>query len=488
MKQKGIIRSVALVTRLILLFTLVTSGPGWGQDPKAELFKDADLAMKKAQEVEANIFSPDFFATAEKSYEKAQDGFRKGKNLEDIQKDIKMSAVYYLKAVENTQLAQNELKNCIRARSDALKVDAPKYRPEAWKDAESEFSRAVRNLEQNDKSAAENRARKAERSYRQVELESIKAGFLDETKAMLEEGKKSDVKKKAPLTMIRSEELVAKAENLLVENRYDTDQVRELAKGANYEAKHAVYLTMKIKEIEDTKTTLEQVLLESEEPLQKIADRLDVKASFNQGIIPVQEDILHEIWVRDQTIASLNQDVADREAQITALSGELSKMQSQLGELKDKEATLSTLMEQQKLQREKYERVERLFTQDEAQVLRTGDQVIIRLYGLSFQSGKSIIEPKYYGLLSKVLDAFKEYPDYNVTVEGHTDSYGTDDANQKLSTERAESVKQYLLATSGMNPARMSAVGYGESKPIASNETDDGRRKNRRIDIVIHPQ
>ena len=488
MFQKGRIQSVAFATCLIVFCVGLLPAHLLSQDPKTELFKEANTARDNANSVEAQIFSPDFFKTAVKSYEKAEEGFRKGKNLEDIEKDLKMSAVYYLKAVENTRIAHEELKNCIKARTDAIKVDAPKYRPEAWKDAEAEFTRAVKSLEESEQSSAENKARKAERQYRQVELESIKAGFLDGTTALIQSGKKSDVRKNAPATLTKAEELVAESENMLVENRYDTDQVRELAKEANYEAKHASYLSERIKGLEDSKTTLEQILLEAEQPIQTIADKLDVKAQFDMGTKPVLDDVLHQVWVLQQTIATLKQDVSDGEAQISMLTDEIKTMQSQLGDLKDKEQSLAKLMEQQRLQREKYARVEKAFTQDEAQVSRIEDKVIIRMYGLSFPVGKSTIEPQYYGLLAKVIEAFREYPGCNITVEGHTDSYGTDDKNQQLSTERSEAVKQYLLATSGMDAARITAVGYGESKPIASNETKDGRRRNRRIEVVIHPK
>ena len=89
-----------------------------------------------------------------------------------------MAAVYYLKAVENTRIAHEVLQNSVKARTDALKVDAPKYRADAWKKAEDEFSKAVKNLEEMDNDGAKSRARKAERAYRQVELEAIKEGFL----------------------------------------------------------------------------------------------------------------------------------------------------------------------------------------------------------------------------------------------------------------------------------------------------------------------
>lgn len=458
------------------------------QDPKTELFMEADNAMKLAKEANAEIYSPAFFETARKSYSEAEDGFRKGKNLEDIQNKLKMSAVYFMKSIESTRLAQTELKNCIRARNDALKVDGPRFMEKEWNKGESEFEKAVRRLEENDLSGAKNRAREAERTYRQVELEAIKANYLKETWLLLDEGKKSDVKKKAPLTLARSEELANKAEQLLIENRYDTDQVRELAREAKYEAKHAAYLALKIKELEENKATMEVIALESEAPLQHIGDKLETAVRFDQGIKPAEEEILHQIWVLQQTIATQKQDINDREARIALLTQQIQNMESQLGDLKDKEQNLAALMGKQKLAREKYEKVEKSFTEAEAQVLRIGDQVIIRLYGISFDVGKSTIDPKYFGLLSKVVDSFNLYPGCGVTVEGHTDSYGTDDANQKLSTERAAAVQKYLVAAAGIEESRIMAVGYGESKPVASNETQDGRRKNRRIDIVIHPK
>ena len=79
-------------------------------------------------------------------------------------------------------------------------------------------------------------------------------------------------------------------------------------------------------------------------------------------------------------------------------SEQITLMESQLGDLKSKEANLSALMEKQQRSREKCEQIEKAFQPEEAQVLRLGDRVIIRLYGLSFPVGKSTIEPQYYGL------------------------------------------------------------------------------------------
>ena len=113
--------------------------------------------------------------------------------------------------------------------------------------------------------------------------------------------------------------------------------------------------------------------------------------------------------------------------------------------------------------------------------------MIIRLIGLTFDVGKSTIEPQNFAILSKLQQAIRLFPDCAIGIEGHTDSHGGDDMNLRLSQARAEAVRQYLLANMSLSPAKITASGYGEARPIASNETADGRTRNRRIDVVIHP-
>ncbi len=128
-----------------------------------------------------------------------------------------------------------------------------------------------------------------------------------------------------------------------------------------------------------------------------------------------------------------------------------------------------------------------MFTREEGNVLRDGDNIVIRLYGLSFPVGKNTIEAEYYSLLTKVQDAIKRFPKCSVTIEGHTDSQGSDELNQTLSESRAKAVAEYLMANMGVE-LPINHHGYGESRPVASNDTPEGRARNRRIDVVIAPQ
>ena len=101
-----------------------------------------------------------------------------------------------------------------------------------------------------------------------------------------------------------------------------------------------------------------------------------------------------------------------------------------------------------------------------------------------FDTGKSSIKPQSEKVLADIVAILKEYPNAKFTVEGHTDSVGSEKTNQSLSEARALSVKEYLVAN-GVDEFRLSSKGYGESKPIDSNKTAAGRANNRRVEINL---
>jgi OOP family OmpA-OmpF porin len=100
-----------------------------------------------------------------------------------------------------------------------------------------------------------------------------------------------------------------------------------------------------------------------------------------------------------------------------------------------------------------------------------------------FDFDRAELKPSATEVLREAVRTLKDNPDLRVVVEGHTDSVGSDAYNQRLSERRAEAVKRYLVAQ-GIEASRLSTHGYGESKPAASNDTAEGRARNRRVEIV----
>ena len=86
--------------------------------------------------------------------------------------------------------------------------------------------------------------------------------------------------------------------------------------------------------------------------------------------------------------------------------------------------------------------------------------------------------------LRELAEIAKECPAFRIEIEGHTDSEGTDERNQRLSDRRAKAVADFLTRA-GVEASRLSTVGYGASRPIADNDTEDGRARNRRIEFIV---
>ncbi|MBA2244411.1 MAG: OmpA family protein, partial [Gemmatimonadetes bacterium] len=109
--------------------------------------------------------------------------------------------------------------------------------------------------------------------------------------------------------------------------------------------------------------------------------------------------------------------------------------------------------------------------------------VVVLGQGL-FASGQSALSPRAREEVRQIATVLTQFPEQRIAVEGHTDSVGSETANQRLSEQRAESVRAALIAE-GIDPGRVEMVGYGQSRPIADNATADGRAQNRRVEIVI---
>ncbi len=120
-------------------------------------------------------------------------------------------------------------------------------------------------------------------------------------------------------------------------------------------------------------------------------------------------------------------------------------------------------------------------------VKRTGDTIKLIMPGnITFSTNNSNINSSFYKVLNSVAKVFKEYKKTAISINGYSDSIGDADKNQTLSLNRAQSVADYLTSQ-GIEAGRIRADGLGSSNPIASNDNESGRSKNRRVEIEIVP-
>ncbi|PZU13042.1 MAG: hypothetical protein DI606_06895 [Sphingobium sp.] len=120
-------------------------------------------------------------------------------------------------------------------------------------------------------------------------------------------------------------------------------------------------------------------------------------------------------------------------------------------------------------------------------VIRDGDNLLLRMpSGITFAFNRSDVQPQFQPTLNDVASVLSQYPKTYIDVYGHTDSDGSDAYNQTLSERRAQAVADYLVRQ-GVQSARIATRGFGETQPIASNATEEGKAANRRVEIKIAP-
>ena len=107
---------------------------------------------------------------------------------------------------------------------------------------------------------------------------------------------------------------------------------------------------------------------------------------------------------------------------------------------------------------------------------------------VSFDTGQATMTGDSYEVLNQVAQLMNRYPDYNLVIEGHTDNVGSAINNQLLSERRAQACYEYLRDKAFVSPSRMTHTGYGESRPVTSNDTTEGRRLNRRVAFNLIPR
>jgi OmpA-OmpF porin, OOP family len=446
-------------------------------------------AIERARTEQVDALAPKGFSEAVAAHESAAKDAARGRNAERVRTRVQEGEAALQRATTAAAGAKRLLGSVIKAREDALAAEAPKYAQQGWEKAAERFAQAMIENEQGDAKNSQRRAAEAEVLLRDVELVAIKGGILNEARNLIAQADEAKVEKFAPRSLQAAKRHLAEAEQEIQRNRYDVSTARKLAAQARYEARHANYLAQLVQRVQreedDDQAGIEALVLSWEEPLKRMAQEMELAAQFDQGMQAPMQELSEQARQQAQEVRRLKQELADRDDQLAALNGQLQKLESRLGGVSEERVALQRRVDAQERLRMNVAKVEGSFTPDEARVFRQGDDVVVSLLGIKFPSGRSTIDGASGGLMRKVQQALELFPGASVAVEGHTDANGSDSTNLILSQDRADAVRQYLISTFGVDAEKVSSVGYGEARPVATNETPAGRARNRRIDLVI---
>jgi outer membrane protein OmpA-like peptidoglycan-associated protein len=495
---------------LALVLGACASGGGLGRQDVIRQYptiERLDRAVTSARSEDAAVLAPESFELAEQSLDKAVERARDAEKAE-AEKAARRGLDAMRLVNENLEKSRKVFSEALDTRSRALAAGADSLFPERLREVERVLMARAQDVEEGDVATAREGVSALVRTYGELELDALKQGKLKGARAAVKDAKDAGAKKHAPRTLAEAEQELELLAAIMEADRTQTEKADAHADRTIWLANRATEITNLAKDFEDRDLDEEGIILWYQRQLLEIREPLEADLPFDRPNAEVVRVLRQDLEGLLDSLRQARMSQTKAQVRIAALQDEIEaqrirhekRLQKALDEVqrgnRAQVAQLRAKLEAQQSQaalearrrkaaQERFDSVRELFLPDDGQVLREGDNVILRLYGFDFAPGKSTLETTNFALVNRIANALNVFPDANALIIGHTDSTGNDASNMELSLARATNVTALLEEIGGIAPARLEALGRGESEPVASNETREGRAKNRRIDVLI---
>ena len=501
-------KRIALLAALVLTLTLLAAcGAPKVQVAQVQPTEDPSVqltaltsAVFDGRQQKLNVLSPDWFAKAGEALEKARRALSAGQPSTQVLEHIAYGKAYLEKANDYARLAKSVLGETIAAREAAITANAMEFAREYQK-LEDDFLSLTRSVENGNIAKAKSGNTKLAQEYSDLELRAIKENTLGEVRRLIAAAEKDGAAKVAPLTLAEAKKALDDADQFITRQRYEREQMQRKAADALFQAKRLEQVMYQARRIE--KMTAEGSYRWIEGLLSSTTGLLNAPDMRNQELKVQQQNIHESIAALQKENAYLKSKVKDDRAKleetikekqiviqeqkkrIATLEGESKEAQKAREMLEAKEREAQAKLDAEHRFQQRFVEVQKMFTKDQAEVYKQGHDLVIRLKAIRFPVGQAFIMPDNYDLLSSVRSAIQTFGEPDVIIEGHTDNTGSAAKNEQLSQQRANAVREYFVANQALKPEKVMAIGYGSERPLAANDTQEGRAINRRIDVII---
>ena len=500
-----------------LILVLVLAGAGYA----VPSIDDLNRLMDSTRIAEADVFAPKAYEKAAKKAAQAQDAVKRGKKKRTIEGYISEASEFAQNALKATEVAKLSLNEYLPPRNKAREAKAAMLVQVLYAKAEKQFMKATARIESGNVKGGLKEAEKATPLFEVAEMEAIRVDVLGNADKLIDAAVADGADKFALSTLDKARTALTKGNAILMRDRYNREEATVEARRAEYEARHASNIAQSVRSLARNDQAWEKLMLVYEIQMNRVGSEVDMgDLPFDRGplaaadslilyIRAVQEDNRQLLATQEEvtgklkgTLEKLNyksthedpvelagvvyDEVAALKGEVAQLSDEVAEEKTRISELADAHEEVTAELEVRREQEAKFKKAKQILNPSEGDVLfNASNDIVLRLSGLSFDVGKSDIKDEHIPLLKKVEEVVGMFPESKLVVEGHTDSKGEPSANTLLSEKRAFAVMQYLRQSMLIPADRIKSIGYGADKPVASNQTVDGRAKNRRIDIVI---
>jgi len=454
---------LSLVAALITMGGCASSQPKLTQEEVLSQYPEVaslNSEVKDARAKGSEYLAPESYATALKSLESAMNDAHNNKK-DAASKAANEGLKVIDKMKKDTSSSRQLLSEVLTTRERAMKAGVATLQAEKLAELDKDLKKTSALIEEGNIEKAKQRRPELIEGYAQLELTALKQGTAELAKSAIASAKQQGAEKYAPKTLAQAEEKMALAVSILDADRTQTDKAEVQAKNAKWLAERSAAITETVKDFDRRDYTKEDVVLWHQAQLSTVNEPIGGQLPFNES--------------SDAVVLSLKASVDKLKSAEVNYSKQLATTEK---ERLDSEAKDRAVKKQ-------FETVQAMFTAEEAKVYLQRQNVLISAHGFQFPSGVSEIQTDNFPLMNKIIRAIKLFPDARIEISGHTDSTGADNVNKSLSQARAEKVSKFLSEVGEIAAKRITAVGYGESRPLASNKTAEGRAENRRVEIMI---
>jgi len=446
-------------------------------EPPQELINKLDGEIALARNEKINVLAPTWFAKAESSLTEAKRLLEEGAELSKIFDGVARGRAELQRAKKIAEVSKATLADAIQGRERARNAGAAEFGKE-YEAAEEEFLKLTRAIEQENLGYAQRNQLKVSEQFRQLEIRAIKVRTIGEVRNLLRAAEKQKTEKIAPESYTAARNKLIETDAFITQNPYDNEQMNRLANEALFLARRHLEIAAEVQSMQAMDP--EQIAFKIEALLHKTASQLAAPDMRDQSFERQTENILKSISAQQADYEYSVKKVKEQQFEISDLKQRIASLEGQSRQQQER------LMAEKQLN-QLFSEVRGYFDPKEAEVYKSENQLIIRLKTINFPVGQAVIMPENYALLGKVQRAIRAFGEPDVIIGGHTDSSGPEPLNEHLSQQRAEAVRQYLVANGVLPFDKIIAVGYGSMRPLASNATEAGRAMNRRIDVTITP-
>lgn len=477
------VRLGGLVAAAAVASCLLCPGPVAAQEGAGSL-QALEARLGEARANAIHLLAPSSFGEAADRVEDASrrlSGGRQDARFEELLDE----AGRWLEAAERTaEAGRPHFMTVLAAREEARASEAGTRAAEGWARAENELETAGRRLEREDMEEVAVRADRATVLYRRATRAARRDQFLGAAMQARTAALNAGASELSPGAFGEGEAHLANAEAEIQDLAPVEGPVRagEAAFAAFTRAHRIAALFDSVRR---RHVTVERLIDEHEADLARLAEAADVE--------PLRSDAGETTARIAGAISRLRADnerlgaeLAAERARASELDGRLASLEARLADFERRFAGARDELLAVREREARLREVQGLFTPSEGEVLLVGDRLVLRLFGLTFEPAQAEIDEALYPLLTKVQRVITTFPGASLRIEGHTDAQGGTRGNQALSQRRAIAVREHILARVPIPSSRVEAAGLGEERPIASNETEEGRARNRRIEIVIN--